>query len=72
MTIAEFSRNRQWIVCGNVDVRGCSSICPIGLEKELPMKFLTYMLSMIGLSLLISVIANPEAAMACGKVLGTS
>lgn len=72
MTITEFSRNREWIVCGNVDVPRRSSICPIGLEKELPMKFLTYMLSTIGLSLLISVVANPGAAMACGKILGTS
>lgn len=36
------------------------------------MKFLTYMLSTIGLSLLITVVANPGAAMACGKILGTS
>lgn len=55
-----------------LDVAVRSSICGLGLEKELRMKFMTYMLSMIGLSLLMAVIANPEAAMACGKILGNS
>jgi hypothetical protein len=36
------------------------------------MKFFTYTLSTIALSLLMAVITNPEAAMACSKIVGTS
>ncbi len=36
------------------------------------MKFMTYMLSTIALSLVMAVIANPEAALACSKIIGNS
>ncbi len=54
------------------EMPGRSSICLHGLEKELRMKVLTYMLTTIALSLAMAVVANPEAAMACNKILGTS
>ena len=46
-------------------------ILPEGLEKEPSMKLFIYSMSLIALSLMMAVVANPSVAMACNRIVSS-